>query len=81
MAPGAPMARPSVPGCSESQAKKGWLRSRSSASGSKMRTRGPEVSASAVGAVTISVPVTAIANSASWVSPERKDHARIAFHA
>ena len=46
-----------------------------------MRTRGPEVSESDVGAVTISVPVTAMANSASWVSPERNDDARIAFQA
>ena len=29
MAPAAPMARPSAPGCSESQAKKGWPSSRS----------------------------------------------------
>ena len=46
-----------------------------------MRTRGPEVSESEVGDVTISVPVTAMANSASCVSPERKEDARIAFQA
>ncbi|MDE0382683.1 MAG: hypothetical protein OXI22_02250 [Defluviicoccus sp.] len=46
-----------------------------------MRTLGPEVSPSEVGAVTISVPVTAMANSASCASPERNDDARIAFQA
>ena len=39
------------------------------------------LSASEVGAVTITVPVTAIANSASWVSPDRNEDARIAFQA
>ena len=47
-----------------------------------MRTLGPEVVAeSEVGEVTISVPVTAMANSASCVSPARNDDARIAFQA
>ena len=46
-----------------------------------MRTRGPELSPSEVGAVTITVPVTAMANSANWVSPERKDELLMAFQA
>ena len=46
-----------------------------------MRTRGPELSPSEVGAVTMTVPETDIANSASRVSPERNDEARTAFHA
>ena len=46
-----------------------------------MRTLGPDVSPSEVGAVTITVPVTAIANSANWVSPDRNEDARIAFQA
>ena len=54
---------------------------RSSANGSRMRTRGPELSPSEVGAVTITVPVTAMANSANWVSPERKDELLMAFQA
>ena len=46
-----------------------------------MRTRGPEASPSEVGAVTIIVPVTDMANSARSVSPERKEDARTAFQA
>ena len=34
-----------------------------------------------VGAVTITVPVTDMANSANWESPARKDDARTAFQA
>ena len=54
---------------------------RSSARGSRTRTRGPELSPSDVGAVTITVPETDMANSASWVSPDRKDDALTAFQA
>ena len=54
---------------------------RSSASGSSTRTRGPPLSPSEVGAVTITVPETDMANSASCVSPARKDEARTAFQA
>ena len=54
---------------------------RSRASGSRTRTRGPDVSLSAVGAVTITVPETDIANSASCVSPARNDDACTAFQA
>ena len=46
-----------------------------------MRTLGPPASESDTGAVTITVPVTDIANSASWASPARKDEARTAFQA
>ena len=46
-----------------------------------MRTLGPDESPSEVGAVTITVPVTDIANSASWESPARKEEARTAFQA
>ena len=46
-----------------------------------MRTRGPDKSPSEVGAVTMTVPETDIANSASWVSPERKAEARTARQA
>ena len=46
-----------------------------------MRTLGPAASPSAVGAVTMTVPETDIANSASRVSPERNDDARTAFQA
>ena len=46
-----------------------------------MRTRGPEVSASETGPVTITVPVTDIANSASCGSALRNDEARTAFQA
>ena len=54
---------------------------RSSANGSSTRTRGPASSPSETGAVTITVPETDTANSASWVSPERKADARTAFQA
>ena len=54
---------------------------RSSASGSRTRTRGPELSPSEVGAVTITVPETDMANSANCVSPDRKDEALTAFQA
>ena len=54
---------------------------RSRASGSRTRTRGPDASASAVGAVTITVPETDIANSASGMSAERNADACTAFQA
>ena len=46
-----------------------------------MRTLGPAVSPSETGAVTITVPVTDMANSASWLSVPRKDDALTAFQA
>ena len=54
---------------------------RSSASGSRTRTRGPELSPSEIGPVTITVPETDMANSASCVSPDRNDDALTAFQA
>ena len=54
---------------------------RSSASGSSTRTRDPPLSPSDVGAVTITVPETDMANSASRVSLARNDDARTAFQA
>ena len=46
-----------------------------------MRTLGPPVSESEVGAVTITVPETDIANSASWLSADRNEDAFTAFQA